>query len=281
MTIYQKLESLQTFWFDREHDAWWDLGPFEDKQAGLVQSMGAKGKNCWEAVEIGTWSSRIYPYSRIPVWKIWHWLLVPATLSDGNPPNVQKIWPDRTETLRLSHWGNCKFCDWDGRKLLHQLTLDCGKVRGRSCQNLCCWLFQLDRRGSFSCLSDTAFAYSNTLSPATCHPVQCRPNMRVADCSSVWVCKCLQLMHLTALHLTLFDICSTIYVINCFNQTSLSWGYDYLPEAWNFVNSMICKRASQVMGFGFGSFRGQTGWSYSKHDGHRQNCWEAVEIGIG
>ena len=55
MTIYQKLESLQTFWFDREHDAWWDLGPFEDKQAGLVQSMGAKGKNSWEAVEIGTW----------------------------------------------------------------------------------------------------------------------------------------------------------------------------------------------------------------------------------
>ena len=49
----------------------------------------------------------------------------------------------------------CPLC----RKLLHQLTLDCGKVRGRSCQNLCCWLFQLDRRGSFSCLSDTAFAY--------------------------------------------------------------------------------------------------------------------------
>ena len=58
-----------------------------------------------------------------------HWLLVGATLCDGNPPNVHKIWPERTETLHSSHWGNCKFCDLDGRKLLNQLTLDCGKVR--------------------------------------------------------------------------------------------------------------------------------------------------------
>ena len=49
-----------------------------------------------------------------------------------------------------------------------------------------------------------------TLSPATFHPVQCRANMRVADCSTVWVCKCLQLIYLPALHLTLFDIYSTI-----------------------------------------------------------------------
>ena len=63
---------------------------------------------------------------------------------------------------------------------------------------------------------------------------------------------------------------STIYVINCFNQTSLSWRYDYLPGAWNFVNSVICKRASQVIGFGFGSFWGQTGWPCSKHGSQRQ-----------
>ena len=49
-----------------------------------------------------------------------------------------------------------------------------------------------------------------TLSPATFHPVQCRANMRVADCSTVWVWKCLQLIYLPALHLTLFDIYSTI-----------------------------------------------------------------------
>ena len=44
MTIYQGLESLQTFWFVSEHDTWWDLGPFEDKQAGLVQSIERKAK---------------------------------------------------------------------------------------------------------------------------------------------------------------------------------------------------------------------------------------------
>ena len=173
MTIYQGLESLQTFWFVSEHDTWWDLGPFEDKQAGLVQSMGAKDKNCWEAVEIGTCQSRIYPTLAFQSAKSAErdCLLVPATLCDGNPPNVQKIRPDRTEKLRSSHWSNCKFCDLDGTKLLHQLTLDSGKVRRakwpiplsllqqKSCQNLCCWLFQLDRRGSFSCLSDTAFAH--------------------------------------------------------------------------------------------------------------------------
>ena len=99
---------------------------------------------------------------------------------------------------------------------------------------------------------------------------QCR-NMRVADCATVWDCKCLQLMHLSALHLTLFDICSTIYIINCFNQTSLSWRCDYLPGDWIFVDVMICKRASQVMGFGFGSSGGQTSWPCSKHESQRQN----------
>ena len=50
-----------------------------------------------------------------------------------------------------------------------------------------------------------------SLSPAACHPVQCRPNMRVADCATVWVCKWLQLIYLSALHLTLFDIYIYIY----------------------------------------------------------------------
>ena len=88
------------------------------------------------------------------------------------------------------------FCDLDGRKLLNQLALDCGKVRRakwpipssllqqQSCQNLCCWLFQLHRRGSFSCRSDTASHITLQSSLATCHPVQCRPNMRVANCKN-------------------------------------------------------------------------------------------------
>ena len=110
---------------------------------------------------------------------------------------------------------------------------------------------------------------------------QCRPNIMVADSNTLWVCKCLQLIYLSALPLTLFDIYKyiTIYIIiNCFNQTSLSWRYDYLPGAWICVNAMICKRASQVMGSG--SFRGQTGWPCSKHGSQRQNCSGAVEIGI-
>ena len=55
-----------------------------------------------------------------------------------------------------------------------------------------------------------------SLSLATCHPVQCSPNMRVADCSTVWVGKCLQLINRGALHLTLFEI----YRINCSSSQS-------------------------------------------------------------
>ena len=88
--------------------------------------------------------------------------------------NVQKIWPERTETLCSSHWSNYKFCDLDGSKWLNQLTLDCGKVRQvrrakwpipaslsqqKSCQNLCCWLFPIGEKGILLCLSDTAFAH--------------------------------------------------------------------------------------------------------------------------
>ena len=144
------------------------------------------------------------------------WARETSTLCDGNPLNVHKIWPERTETLHSSHWGNCKFCDLDGRKLLNQLTLDCGKVRRakwpipssllqqKSCPNLCCWLFQLHQRGPFSCRGDTALAYHKyySLSLASCHRIECRsPNMRVADGTTVWVCKCLQLIYPSALHL--------------------------------------------------------------------------------
>ena len=93
--------------------------------------------------------------------------------------------------------------------------------------------------------------------------VQCSPNMRVADCATFWVCKCLQLIYLSALPLTPFwHLYQTLYK-NCFSQTSLSWRHHYLPAAWIFVGAMICKRAWQVMGFG--SFWRQTGWPCSKH----------------
>ena len=133
--------------------------------------------------------------------------------------------------------------------------------------------------GGFWCENQCSARTEDSLSLATCHPVQRSPNMRVADCATVWVCKCLRLIYLSALHLTLFNIYITINITNSFNQMSLSWRYDYLPGAWISVDAMICKRASPVMGFGFGPVPGQTGWQYSKHESQRQNCWEAVEIG--
>ena len=62
-------------------------------------------------------------------------------LCDGNPPNVQKVWPDRTEKLRSFHWGNCKLCDLDGRKLCwinwHLTAANCAVPTGLS-HSLCC-----------------------------------------------------------------------------------------------------------------------------------------------
>ena len=52
MTIYQGLEFVWTLWFAREHHKWWGLGPFEDKQVGHVQSMGAKGKIVQEQLKL-------------------------------------------------------------------------------------------------------------------------------------------------------------------------------------------------------------------------------------
>ena len=80
-----------------------------------------------------------------------------------------------------------------------------------------------------------------SLSPATCHPVQRRPNMRVVDCSTVWVCKCLQLMYLSALHLTLFDIYSTTVHSNtknvsvkrvCLSAMAIYEGLEFLSRLW-------------------------------------------------
>ena len=102
----------------------------------------------------------------------------------------------------------------------------------------------------------------------------------VADCATVWDWKCLQLIYLNALPLTLFDIYSRIYIVNFLRQRSLSLRYDYVPVAWIFVDATIWKTTWQMIQMmGFGSFRGQTGWPCSKHESQRQNCWEAVEIG--
>ena len=77
-------------------------------------------------------------------------------------------------------------------------------------------------KGDPSLVSETLHSHI-TLSPATCHPVQCRANMRVADCTTVWVCKCLQPIYLSALHLTLFDM----------------WQPWMAQPVWRFVNFFV------------------------------------------
>ena len=152
-------------------------------------------------------------------------------LCDGNPPNVQKIWPDQTEKLRSSHWGTCKFCDLDGRKLLYQLTLDCGKVRRakwpipssllqqQSCQN-----HRICVAGCFNCTKGDPSLVAVTLhshitvSPATCHLVQCRPNMRVADCKNCW--KAVEIWNLVKPNLSPFGIPLCKF---CWTALSLGW----------------------------------------------------------
>ena len=161
MTIYQGLNFCGQSNLSKSMK-WWDLGPFEDKQAGLVQSMGAKDKNCWEAVEIGTCQSRIYPTLAFQSAKSAErdWLLVPATLSDGKPPpNVQKIWPERTETLHSSHWMVANgWINW------HLTVAKCAVPSGLS-----------QRLTAFAHYSLTGLSYSTM-----------RANMRVADCNNCW-----------------------------------------------------------------------------------------------
>ena len=74
--------------------------------------------------------------------------------------------------------------------------------------HLCCnkRAFKICVSGGFRCIKGDPPLVAVTLHS---HTVQCRVNMRVAGCSTVWVCKRLQLICLSALHLTHFDIYST------------------------------------------------------------------------
>ena len=66
---------------------------------------------------------------------------------------------------------------------------------------------------------------------------QCSPNMRAVDCATVWVRKCLQLIYPSALHLTLFNIYSTIYIINKISIKRVCLGAMtiYQHVCWNWV----------------------------------------------
>ena len=130
----------------------------------------------------------------------------------------------------------------------HLTLAKCAVPSGLS-QRLCCnnTAVRICVAGCFNCtkgdpsLNAVTLHSHNSLSPATCHPVQRRPNMRVADCSTVWVCKRLQLMYLSALHLTLFDIYSTTVHSNtknvsvkrvCLSAMAIYEGLEFLSRLW-------------------------------------------------
>ena len=62
--------------------------------------------------------------------------------------------------------------------------------------------------------------------------------MRVADCTTVWVCKCLQLIYLSALPLTLFDIYIRLYTKTvsvkrvCLGAMTIYQGLEFLRMLW-------------------------------------------------
>ena len=109
----------------------------------------------------------------------------------------------------------------------HLTVAKCAVSSGLS-QHLCynTGAFRICVAGCFNCTDGDPSLAGETLrshiilqsSLANCHPVQCCLNMRVANCASVWVCKCLQLIYLGALHLTL----SETYIRNRFSSQSVS-----------------------------------------------------------
>ena len=172
----------------------------------------------------------------------------------------------------LSEFANvCSWFIWVGKVRHASWPIPASLLQQHSCQNLCLLAVSIAPKGillltQWHCIRITV------LSPATCHPVQRRPNMRVADCSTVWVCKRLQLMYLSALHLTLFDIYSTTVHSNkknvsvkrvCLSAMAIYEGLEF------FVEVVICPKASQMIGFG--SSCKQTGWPCSNHGSHRQS----------
>ena len=126
------------------------------------------------------------------------------------------------------HWVNCNFLTWMVANCWINWHLTVAKWAAPSglSHGLCCnkRAVRICVVGCVDCTKRDPSLVRVTLhshiilqsSLATWHPVQCSPNMRVADCATVWVCKCLQLIYLSALHLTLFEI----YRRNCFSSRS-------------------------------------------------------------
>ena len=161
MTIYQGLNFCGQSNLSKSMK-WWDLGPFEDKQAGLVQSMGAKGKTSWEAVEIGTCQSRIYP-----------------NLAFCCAKSAECIDSWFHQDLARRNWKAVFISLIE----LQILWLEWSQMA----ESTDTWLWQSAPSAPCQVAYPSILLHSHiSVSPATCHTVQCRANMRVADCNNCW-----------------------------------------------------------------------------------------------
>ena len=107
------------------------------------------------------------------------------------------------------------------------LTAKCTVPSGLS-HRLCCnkRAFRVCVAGCFNCTKGDPSLVAVTLrsniilqsSLATCHPVQCRPNMRVADCKNCW--KAVEIWNLVEPNLSPFGIPLCKF---CWTALSLGW----------------------------------------------------------
>ena len=222
MTIYQGLESLQTFWFVSEHDTWWDWVLLRTNRLALFKAWEPKTKTAEKqlklelakAESILLWHSSLQNLPNgIDSWFQQLYLMASLRMSRRSGQIELKSCVHLTDRIaNFATWTVPNCCiNW------HLTLAKCAVPSGLS-HCLCCnkRAVRICVAGCFNwtegdpSLVSVTLHSRITLSPATCHPIQCRANMRVADCSTVWVCKCLQLIYPSALHLTLFDIYSAI-----------------------------------------------------------------------
>ena len=167
--------------FACEHNSWRDMGCLRGKPVVHFQSTKAKYKDHSQGDVFETSSC-----ARTRQETCMFCSQETRCLMWWQPPNVQKIWPERTEQLRSSHWWTCTFCDLDGRKLpyWHLTVAKCAVPSGLS-HRLCCnnravriiesVLLAVSiapkgilRLSQWHCIPILQYS----LSPAACHPVQ-------------------------------------------------------------------------------------------------------------
>ena len=173
------------------------MGPFEDKQAGLVQSIEPKAKppekqlklELAKAESILLWHSSLQNLPNgIDSWFQQLYLMASLRMSRRSGQIELKSRVHLTDRIaNFATWTVANCCiNW------HLTLAKCAVPSGLS-HCLCCnkRAVRICVAGCFNwtegdpSLVSVTLHSRITLSPATCHPIQCRANMRVADCSTV------------------------------------------------------------------------------------------------